>query len=83
LSPEVRKQIGIDIGEYKGVKYKYFDDLLDGIFCAYPAYYFWHWGDAACWVIGDLETGCVTLPRCRLPDCPITDNSSNDAVRSP
>src|SRR5207249_1060530 len=70
LSPEVRKQIGIDISECKGVRYKHYDDLLDGIFCAYLAHYFWYWGSERSWVIGNLETGCVTLPMCHLPNCP-------------
>ena len=65
------KQIGIDITEFKGGRYKQFDDLLDGIFCAYLAYYFWYWGNEGCWVLGDLETGCVTLPKCHLPNCPL------------
>ena len=71
LSPEVRRQIGIDITEFKGAQYKQFDDLLDGIFCAYLAYYFWHWGSDRTWVIGDLETGSVTVPKCHLPNCPL------------
>ena len=71
FSPEVKKQIGIDITEFKGGRYKQFDDLLDGIFCAYLAYYFWYWGNEGCWVLGDLETGCVTLPKCHLPNCPL------------
>jgi len=56
FSPEVNKQIGIDVTEFKGGRYKQFDDLLDGIFCAYLAYYFWYWGEDGCWVVGDLET---------------------------
>jgi len=66
FAPEVQKQIGIDITEYKGAQYKQFDDLLDGIFCAYLAYYFWHAGEQGCWVLGDLESGCITLPKCPL-----------------
>jgi len=33
------------------VKYKAFDDLLDGIFCAYLAYHFWQTGEEGCWVV--------------------------------
>jgi len=46
-------------------------DLLDGIFCAYPAYYFWYWGEEGCRVVGDMSTGYVTLPHCRLEHCKI------------
>ena len=81
LSPEVRRQIGIDITEFKGAQYKQFDDLLDGIFCAYLAYYFWHWGSDRTWVIGDLETGSVTLPKCHLPNCPLKRRVSISAGR--
>jgi predicted RNase H-like nuclease len=38
---DVRRQVGIDITESKGVGHKQFDDLLDGILCAYLAYYYW------------------------------------------
>jgi len=75
FSPEVNKQIGIDVTEFKGGRYKQFDDLLDGIFCAYLAHYVWYWGEDGCWVVGDLETGCVTLPRCRLSNCPLHANA--------
>lgn len=69
FSEDVRRRIGIDITEYRGVRYKYFDDLLDGILCAYLAYYFWYWGEEGYQVVGDLETGYVTLPKCRLKNC--------------
>lgn len=47
----------MDIEEYRGTRYKGLDDLLDGIFCAYLAFYFWYWGEKRCWVIGDLNEG--------------------------
>ena len=71
FSDEVRRQIGIDVTEYRGAGYKQFDDLLDGILCAYLAYYYWHWGEEGCWVVGDMSTGYVTLPRCKLKNCEI------------
>ncbi len=72
-SAEVQKAIGVDIADFAGTRYKILDDLLGGIFCAYLAYYFWHWGHEGCWVVGDMETGYVTLPRCRLRNCPLTE----------
>lgn len=42
------------------------DDLVDAIFCAYLAYYFWYLGDERCWIVGDMNNGYVVLPRCRL-----------------
>ena len=72
FSTEVKQALGVDASEMTGVRYKILDDLLDGIFCAYLAYYFWYWGEEErCWVVGDMDTGCVTLPRCRLPKLPI------------
>jgi predicted RNase H-like nuclease len=67
LSDAVKKSLTIDIEYYKGGRYKALDDLLDGIFCAYLAYHFWYWGES--WVIGDTDSGYVTLPKCVLPNC--------------
>jgi predicted RNase H-like nuclease len=69
LSPDVSKALSIDVSEFTGVRYKILDDLVDGIFCAYLAYYFWYWGDERRWIIGDMNDGYVTLPRCGLPNC--------------
>jgi predicted RNase H-like nuclease len=69
FSADVRNQTSVDITKFKGVRYKAFDDLLDGILCAYLAYYFWHWGEDGCRVVGEPATGSVTLPKCRLDDC--------------
>jgi predicted RNase H-like nuclease len=74
FSDDVRKKVGIDITDHSGVAYKAFDDLLDGILCAYLAYYYWYWGEEGCWVVGDTSTGYVTLPRCRLKNCEIAEN---------
>jgi predicted RNase H-like nuclease len=45
LSTQARKALDIDVLELTGVRYKILDDLVDGIFCAYLAYYFWYWGE--------------------------------------
>jgi predicted RNase H-like nuclease len=71
FSAEVHTRIGVDIAEHRGVKYKGFDDLLDGIFCAYLAYYFWRRGEEDCQVVGDPATGSVTIPKCQLANCPL------------
>ncbi len=77
FSREVKKRLNADVEEYTGVRYKAFDDLLDGIFCAYLAYYFWYWRHEHCWVVGNMETGYVTLPGCRLHSCLLAAGSSN------
>jgi len=61
--------MSIDITDLTGAQYKPFDDLLDGILCAYLAYYFWYWGVEKSWVLGDIENGYVVLPRCPLKTC--------------
>lgn len=66
-SGEVRKSLSVDIEGYKGRRYKAVDDLLDGIFCAYLAHYFWYLGEF--WMIGDTDAGYVALPHCGLPNC--------------
>ena len=71
ISTEVKNLLNIHAEGFTGVRYKVLDDLLDGIFCAYLAYYFWCWGVEGCWVVGDIDTGYVTLPRCRLANCPL------------
>lgn len=71
FSPEVSAALSIDVSELTGVRYKVLDDLLDGIFCAYLAYYFWYWGEERRWIIGDMNDGYVALPRCHLRNCPL------------
>jgi len=79
LSPEVNKALSVDVSELTGVRYKVLDDLVDGIFCAYLAYYFWYWGEERCWVVGDTKDGYVTLPRCSLPNCLLNASAANIA----
>ena len=74
FSPEVSKALSIDVSELTGVRYKILDDLVDGIFCAYLAYYFWYWGDDRRWIIGDMNDGYVALPRCGLPNCQLDED---------
>src|SRR6266481_2878285 len=54
----------------------------DGILCAYLAYYYWCWGEEGSWVVGDMATGYVTLPRCRLKNCAIAAPASDRTVSS-
>jgi predicted RNase H-like nuclease len=60
-----------DITTCVGIRFKHFDDLLDGIFCAYLAYCLWTFGEAGRRVVGDVDAGYVVLPRCQLPQCSI------------
>jgi predicted RNase H-like nuclease len=66
---KVNKTLSVDVSELTGVRYKVLDDLVDGIFCAYLAYYFWYWGDDRRWIVGDMSDGYVVLPRCMFAHC--------------
>jgi predicted RNase H-like nuclease len=80
FSADVKKSLHVDIEDYRGSRYKALDDLLDGIFCAYLAYYFWHWGDEGCCVVGNTESGYVALPHCQLPNCQLPDMRNAPAL---
>jgi predicted RNase H-like nuclease len=74
FSTEVKQLLNVDSEGLTGVRYKILDDLLDGVFCAYLAYYLWYWGaDRSC-VMGDTATGYVVLPRCPLPRCAVNQS---------
>lgn len=79
FSPEMKKALSVDVEDYSGARYKTLDDLLDGIFCAYLAYYFWYWGEEGCWVVGDTERGYVTLPQCLFPRCLLIGNMHSNS----
>jgi predicted RNase H-like nuclease len=79
FSNEISNALSVDVSALTGVRYKTLDDLADGIFCAYLAYYFWYWGPEGCWIVGDLYSGYVALPRCNLSNCALPSRTS--AVR--
>jgi predicted RNase H-like nuclease len=80
FSAEVSKALSIDASELTGVRYKILDDLVDGIFCAYLAYYFWHWGNERRWIIGDMDDGYVAPPRCELSNCQLNEYLASRSV---
>ena len=73
FSAEVKNVLNIDSEGVTGVRYKILDDLVDSIFCAYLAYYFWYWGVERCWVVGDMDAVYVALPRGTLPNCELSE----------
>lgn len=73
FSPDARQAINVDITACTGDRYKYFDDLLDGIFCAYLAYFFSRMGEKSYRVLGDTKTGYIVLPKCQLPGCTLPE----------
>ncbi len=50
-----------DVRGLKGKALKRYEDLLDAVFCAYIAYYYWY-GPGKCSVIGDLKDGYIVTP---------------------
>lgn len=42
---------------------KHYEDLLDALFCAWLAAYFWFWGNRGYEVMGNMATGYIILPK--------------------
>jgi len=55
-----------DVRELKGKALKRYEDLLDAIFCAYIAFYYWY-EPGRCSVIGDLSEGYMVTPVFDVP----------------
>jgi predicted RNase H-like nuclease len=53
--------INTNVRALKGKALKQYEDLLDAIFCAYIAYYYWS-NPGKCLVIGDLNDGYIVTP---------------------
>lgn len=53
--------INTNVRVLKGKALKRYEDLLDAIFCAYIAYYYWY-ELGTCSVIGDLKDGYIVTP---------------------
>ena len=51
-----------DVRCLRGRRLKEYDDLLDGILCAYIAAYYWTWGTRKCAIVGSLEGGYIVTP---------------------
>ena len=56
-----RKIVNKDVKKLKAKRLKNYEDLLDAIFCAYIAYYTWHFPDK-CAVLGSMEAGYILTP---------------------
>jgi predicted RNase H-like nuclease len=53
--------INANVRGLKGKALKQYEDLLDAIFCAYIAFYYWY-EPGTCLVIGDLNDGYIVTP---------------------
>jgi len=52
----------VDVEELSLKELKGYEDVLDAIFCAYIAYYYWS-NPEKCVVLGDMEKGYILTPR--------------------
>ncbi len=53
----------MDLNELVGQRLKNYEDWLDALFCAYLAYYFWHWRWERNELFGDIESGYILNPK--------------------
>lgn len=63
-SPKLRlpkEIVGREVKGLRGKELKVYEDLLDSIFCAYIAYYYWCFPSKVK-VFGDLESGYIVIP---------------------
>jgi predicted RNase H-like nuclease len=51
-----------DITRLIKARLKDYEDILDGLMCAYIAHYLWHWGMARARVFGNITQGYITTP---------------------
>lgn len=56
------ENLDLNLDELRGQRLKAFEDRLDGIFCAYVAFYWHYWGLKRCKVYGDGKTGFIIVP---------------------
>lgn len=50
----------------KGKALKAVEDQLDSLICAYIGAHWWYWGTQKNWVLGDLESGYIIVPKSDL-----------------
>jgi predicted RNase H-like nuclease len=50
------------LDQLKGQDLKHYEDVLDALFCAYLALYYWRWGHQRNEMIGDLTSGYIINP---------------------
>lgn len=72
---ELRDFVNTSLENLRGQALKQYEDILDAIFCAYLAAYFWVWGHTRCEMIGCRETGYIINPK------PLVSESANAAFK--
>lgn len=54
--------LSVDVEGLIKARLKDYEDILDGVMCAYTAQYLWRWGMTRAQVFGNLEQGYITSP---------------------
>lgn len=64
--PVLAEMLELDPASLKGQARKSFEDLLDGLFCAYLAYHYWKYGLTAWEIFGSASHGYIANPSASL-----------------
>jgi predicted RNase H-like nuclease len=56
------KLLAVDVRQLIKARLKDYEDILDGLMCAYIAHYLWRWGMTRARVFGNIEEGYITTP---------------------
>jgi predicted RNase H-like nuclease len=65
-TPMLRTFISTDVQNLAGQRLKNYEDAIDGLICAYLAYYYWRWASGRTEIFGDAGTGYILNPSWRL-----------------
>ncbi len=61
--PELPWELRWDLAACRGRELKDIEDRLDSLVCAYVGAYWWYWGRARNWVLGDRAQGYIIVPQ--------------------
>lgn len=59
----LQRSLSMPLEGLRGQSLKYYEDVLDSLFCAYLAAYFWAWSYDRNEMIGDLASGYIINPK--------------------
>jgi predicted RNase H-like nuclease len=62
MNAQLENLLGVDLESLRGQALKYYEDILDAVFCAYLALYFWYWGMERHEIFGDFQEGYILNP---------------------
>lgn len=65
---------------YRSKDLKAMEDQMDSLICAYIGAYWWHWGKARNWVLGNGETGYIVVPAPVADHAPCPDYADLKAI---